>query len=78
MSMFYAPNERFRNHFIPCFELLRKECIGARVQKINGGRKTPCQRLLEPPDTTLELARPRTSCETGVTRSVCPGKSGGE
>jgi len=57
MRRFYEAYERFRNLFIPCFKLLRKERIGARIRKIYGERKTPCERLLEHPDTTPDQAR---------------------
>jgi hypothetical protein len=50
-------DERFRNLFIPCFKLLRKERIGAKIRKIYGERKTPCERVLEHPDTTPDQAR---------------------
>ena len=57
LRRFYESYERFRNLFIPGFKLLRKERIGAKVRKIYGERMTPCERILQHPDTPPEIAK---------------------
>ena len=57
MRRFYESYELFRNLFIPCFKILRKERIGAKVRKIYGPLLTPCERLLQYPDLTKERSQ---------------------
>jgi len=57
LRRFYESYELFRNLFIPGFKLLRKERIGAKVRKIYGERMTPCERILQHPDTPPEIAK---------------------
>ena len=57
MRRFYESYELFRNLFIPCFKILRKERIGAKVRKIYGPRMPPCERLLQHPDLTKERSQ---------------------
>ena len=56
MRRFYEAYELFRNLFIPCFKLLRKERVGAKVRRIYKEQKTPCERLLKHPDIPKEQA----------------------
>ena len=57
LRRFYEAYELFRNLFIPCFKLLCKERVGAKVRKIYGDRTTPCERLLNHPDLSPDQAR---------------------
>lgn len=57
MRQFYESYELFRNLFIPCFKLLRKERIGAKVRKVYGPTLTPCERLLQHPKLTKEQSQ---------------------
>ena len=54
---FYEAYELFRNLFIPCFKLLRKERVGAKVRKIYAQSMTPCERLLQHPQISPDEAQ---------------------
>ena len=57
MQRFYESYELFRNLFIPCFKILRKERVGAKVRKIYGPSLPPCERLLQYPDLAKERSQ---------------------
>ena len=47
LNRLWAYADAYRNFFIPCMKLVRKERVGSRYRKEYDDPRTPCQRVLE-------------------------------